>query len=762
MSQRLPSIRRAHVPWILACLLWIACQPAPGPQRDPGAGARASSASHQGLSLDLATPSQFFDGGDSSLLLGDGWDVPQMEVVAGREVPYAWAVGDTASLWLAAAVATASDLIGECNRLEYPDAPPQVVRVEAAGRVLGERGLSTAGWQPLRVPLQDVPPPTAGPVRLDLHFAVAQRPKDILPDSADARRLAIACRHLAVVPRGADLPPAPSFDRQTGQLRLPLGTTVGWPVPARRRGRLTLRSATASCSTCPLRVVVSSPPREQELWRGTAAEIGNLSLPFTVDGPRPGRLKISYGEAADLLPGPAEGASPVVLELGSEALSFAEPQAPSSKRPHLFVYLIDTLRADLVEPYGAAAGTSPAIAAFAEDAVTYEAWSASAWTLPSVVSILTGAYPARHGVERGDTRFDDNPLASLAERLAVAGYDTVAVSQSLVASHRFGLQRGFERFYFSNQLNGTTQRSQDLRGYLTLDLLQRPHPQRPLFAYLHSVDPHAPYVPQGEDRRFAQARPGSLPADDYNPQHFQRQRLTDDAEVDHLRALYQGEVAYADRQFGRFIALLQQLGLYDDSLIVLLSDHGEEFADHGGFDHGRTPFEEMLRVPLLVKFPQSQGGGRFIDARVSTVDLVPTLLEAAEIDLPDALDGRPLPRQAADGRTRRRVIAANVSPAPRHGISVRYDVLAVGDLKCIHSTTGVDQFGEPVPPVQAFRLDQDPAERAPLEPSSDDFQRCRELLEQWQAVQSALQSSTEAPPTDEATRDSLRSLGYID
>ena len=114
-------------------------------------------------------------------------------------------------------------------------------------------------------------------------------------------------------------------------------------------------------------------------------------------------------------------------------------------------------------------------------------------------------------------------------------------------------------------------------------------------------------------------------------------------ELAHLRARYDDEVASTDREFGRFLDLLRFLDLYDSSLIVLLSDHGEELGDHGGFGHGRTLYEEVLHVPLIIKFPGSRWAGRTVDQPVSTLDMVPTLLEVLGVDLaPGEHDGRSL------------------------------------------------------------------------------------------------------------------------
>ena len=601
----------------------------------------------------------------------------------------------------------------------------------------------------------------------ELRFAYAERPKDVLPGDLDQRRLSMACRHLALVPRGAARRPLPSVE-PSGHLDMPFGSTVGWAVPAEHRVTVQFGDVDSDYQDCIVRLTLSQGASRQTLWQGSVQQLSGWTQSFDTEAPA--RFELSFGDPYELSNQDAD-APPQRLRFQTHQLLQWTPRrsttastadSPPPRTPHLFIYLIDTLRADTLAPYGGDPETTPAIAAFAEDAVVYQAWSTSAWTLPSVVSLFSGAYPSRHGVLRGDTRYDGDGFPSLAHRLTQAGYDTVAISQSLVASHRFGLDHGFDRFYLNNQLNSLSQRSQELRSFLLFDLLHRPAPQRPIFAYLHGVAPHAPYVPARTDRRWADSRPGRLPAQDYQPHIFMERRLTEETEVAHIQGLYQGEVAYADRQFGHFLDLLRHLELYEDSLIVLLSDHGEEFAEHGGFDHGRTPYEEMLRVPLIVKYPRQVAAGTSIEERVSIVDVAPTLLDAAGVTPPDGLDGRVLPRQTPERRSRRAIVA-NVHPAPARKLkAVAYDVLALGQLKCVQSHNGINQFGQPIPNWQTFDLTQDADELSPLPEDSEDVATCQRLLGQWREAQAALGDSASPQVTDDATLEKLRSLGYID
>ena len=726
----------------------------------------------QVVTLDARTPSTYFDGRYGSLLTGAGWAPPELEdPIATSAFHFAWVLDGVGTLWLPALDDEPLDFWGICQPFNWPEAPDQTLTLLYKGRELGRHTLDE-GWQEFRLPLpQDLPRGT--PFELELHFDRATRPSDVTPDRPDNRRLSAACRTLAIVPR--DLEDVASFLEATSlaaepdggrQLQLPSGGAVEWPLPPGVLFRLRLGEVSSSCSSCTLSIRSRTGSTQTEFWTGPASEASTLALQGETPGPHPTRLRLDW--SADGSPSLSASASKTLRMQLPEDFLTTEPEDITQTTPPIFLYLVDTLRADLVEREDLA----PAIAEFTRDAVTYErAWSASAWTLPSVVSILTGVYPHRHGIHRGDIQLsDDLGLPPVATRLGDVGYDTLAVSQSLVASARFGIDTGFDRFFFSNQLNSWSLRSQELRRSLLRHLLHRANPEAPLFAYLHSVGPHAPYAPLGDDRRFAKENPGTLDPRDYLPHKFMRENLGDDPqEVEHLEALYHGEVAYADRHFGHFLDLLRHLDLYDDSLIVMVSDHGEEFGEHGGFDHGRTLYEEMIRVPLYIKFPGQRFAGESVQTRVSTVDLVPTLLVEAGVDpatLP--LDGSPLqPDILAERPRNRRLTFSEVHPArSAHAEAVSYRALALDDLKCLESLVGRNQFGDPVPPLRAYDLSNDPREQQPLtaegSTAGDALDRCRRLLDQWITQLDSLPAIGSEQETTPETLDKLRALGYID
>lgn len=276
---------------------------------------------------------------------------------------------------------------------------------------------------------------------------------------------------------------------------------------------------------------------------------------------------------------------------------------------------IDTLRADRLPAYGYAAGRTPHIDRLAADGVLFERTYAHApLTLPSHASMFSGRLPFEHGV-RDNLGFavrDDERL--LAPLLRDAGYATGGAISAYVLRRDTGIARGFD--FWDEQFDvvspeatlGAVQRD----GAVTVARLtawMAGQAGSRVFAFLHLFEPHSPYTPP--------------------PHHA-------------AAGPYDGEVAYADELVGRLLASLDERGLYDRATIVLLSDHGEGLGDHGEQGHGVFLYDEIVRVPFIVKLPGREAAGRRVADPVQHIDLVPTLLELAGLDRPGDLRGRSL------------------------------------------------------------------------------------------------------------------------
>ncbi len=340
--------------------------------------------------------------------------------------------------------------------------------------------------------------------------------------------------------------------------------------------------------------------------------------------------------------------------------------------PNVLLYIIDALRADHLSCYGYGRPTSPVIDALAAEpgAVRFtRAFTPATWTKPVAASLLSGCYPPAHGVRSRSDLFI-RAVPRLPEILQAAGYRSAAVSTIGNVSSVLGFGIGFDHFvdlYKDPALAGQREVSntgawklyfeQDTTVVLPLaeDVTQRalqwlsggarsetgPSAEnraaanrdqstnlpiyQPWFLFLWALDPHDPYYPpSGFDRWRDPDYTGRI---DGSAESVRRVRTP--ADVQRLVDLYDGEIAYVDQQFGRLLDFVRASGQYDDTLIVVAGDHGEAFGEHGDFVHGHLAYEEVMHVPLLVKFPAFlavQGGA--VDALAQLTDIAPTVLDA--------------------------------------------------------------------------------------------------------------------------------------
>ena len=367
----------------------------------------------------------------------------------------------------------------------------------------------------------------------------------------------------------------------------------------------------------------------------------------------------------------------------------------STSAPLAIVYLVDTLRADHTGVYGYARATTPELDAFAKDAVVFEhAIAHASWTKPSVASILTSRLPGQHGaVQLRDALDPANP--TIARRLDERGFATgAAIANSVIYGAESAFDPGFEVFA---GLHGEEDRRSKLVGAdvvvdSALDFL-RARRGLPTFLYAHTMDPHVPYAPPPPFDRLFEPHP--------TPDHPARDPRTDYKEPldrERMIAQYDGDVAFGDREFGRFLRELRAQGRYENALVIFLADHGEEFMDHGRWLHGRSLFDELIRVPLVVKFPKGEWAGRRVAEQVQGVDVVPTVLEALGVALSADLAGQPLQR-VLEGRSKPRPALAEIS----HRGFVAHGVRTDGDKYIRRFSPDDDEL--------YFELARDPKEK---------------------------------------------------
>lgn len=309
---------------------------------------------------------------------------------------------------------------------------------------------------------------------------------------------------------------------------------------------------------------------------------------------------------------------------------------------NLVLISIDTLRPDHLGCYGYDRDTSPNMDSIArEGAIFKTVISQSSWTLPAHATLLTSTYPSVHGVTRDDKALDPK-LVTLAELLRENGYMTAAFTGGGYMHKRFGFSQGFE-VYMDSYVDARGSYSPFLDVHwssfrsVLLNWLNANHDE-PFFLFIHSYDVHKPYDPPAEYvRRFYPSCRGEIItflAHDMvvikgveNPVVKIPVDSLSSGEIDHIVAHYDAEIRLVDEEVGILLEALERYGIKDETMIVITSDHGEQFLEHGGLGHRNTLFEEELRVPLLIRFPPFIKQGTVIEAPVAIVDIMPTLLE---------------------------------------------------------------------------------------------------------------------------------------
>jgi arylsulfatase A-like enzyme/uncharacterized membrane protein YbhN (UPF0104 family) len=412
------------------------------------------------------------------------------------------------------------------------------------------------------------------------------------------------------------------------------------------------------------------------------------------------------------------------VPLTPTARSSAPPAAAAlADRPNLILVMVDTLRADHLSCYGGPhAVETPNLCRIASDGGTrYAGFSHASWTKPATASLLTSLVPSSHQT-MSKTAALPAEIETLAEALQAHGYTTGGIVSNTNLTEAFGFGQGFDEYQYlgPDYLFGARESSSKLVLYQILrraffmavpglrfgdfyqdsgvvndhafEFLERHRASR-FFLFLHYMDVHDPYFRH--------------PYDGYGIARAANQHPAP-AQAEEMHALYRGEIAHLDGNFGQLLAKLEALGLYDDSVIVLVADHGEEFLDHGGFWHGLTLYEEQIHVPLLVKWrkgaPLGPAATNAIPARL--IDVAPTLLARAGAPVPPAMQGLDLAGDlAARSETQRMVF----SEENHEGNVLR--ALRSERWKWIEANAGNPRG---LPERELFDVAADPGERANL------------------------------------------------
>jgi arylsulfatase A-like enzyme/Flp pilus assembly protein TadD len=427
----------------------------------------------------------------------------------------------------------------------------------------------------------------------------------------------------------------------------------------------------------------------------------------------------------------------LLVTLGPRAT--ARPATPSHATPVLLI-TVDTLRADRLGCYGSRTVRTPAMDSLAAQGVRFDsALTQVPITLPSHIVILSGTYPMWNGVRDFTARPLRPDVGLIAEAFKRQGYATAAFVSAFVLDSSWGLKRGFETYddrfdprQFETRNPGNIQR----RAGETVDrLLAWFHHQeagsasaRRFFVWLHLYDPHSPYDP---------------------PEPFRTR---------YAGHLYDGEVAYADSQLGRVFDYLRKVGLYDQTLIVLLSDHGESLGDHGEDEHGFFTYRSTLRVPLIIKLPRGAVGTqapRVVRAPVGTIDVAPTLLDLAQLR-------DPLSRQF-QGRSLASLALGRNGPQEGAVYSETYYPRDSFGWSALRSLSTVRYQYIDAPRQELYELAQDPGEKHNMygERTAEAAALRDQLLDIERRYTNTAAAASSPASLSTETVEKLKSLGYL-
>lgn len=429
----------------------------------------------------------------------------------------------------------------------------------------------------------------------------------------------------------------------------------------------------------------------------------------------------------------------------------------------------DTLRADHLGCYGYAKNTSPHIDALAaESAMFINAYACSPWTLPSHVSLLTSLHGVHHQVYHEDERMSSS-LLTIADVFRKHHYASAGITGGGFVSAIYGFAKGFDSYY---DVGGVYRPDSAENTYAAVSEWIDRHQHENFFLFIHTYQPHSPYYCPGPYRSMFLEEGAAFDQIDLMSHLGGKKSIFKTLQEDERRniiGLYDGEIRYTDEMLvGPLLEKLKSLDLYEQTMIVFLSDHGEEFYDHGGWGHGHSLYDESLKVPLIIKFPWSKQRGIKSENLVSLVDVMPTILQEMDLDFEDLnLDGRSLCPILEGEENQARRFLADVGENVLNSHIPQKVSTNQGRIKLIVNQefdSEALKFFEYPPPVlnqiELYDLSEDLQERRNL--ADVKSQLARQLVRWIEDFYSRTEKGkSEKAEIDSTLEDQLKALGYI-
>jgi arylsulfatase A-like enzyme len=444
----------------------------------------------------------------------------------------------------------------------------------------------------------------------------------------------------------------------------------------------------------------------------------------------------------------------------------ADPGQATADGPNVLLFIADTTRADHLGPYGASDVKTPALDQLAADSVVFQnAFAHSSWTRPSIATILTSLYASSHQVMHKTDLLPDD-VVTIAESMKDGGYRTSGFVTNINVAPSFNFQQGFDsyRYLSPSFFFGATDSGSKLSLYSGMRLIRErflsktkfvenyyqdgvtvnaravpwleTNGSEPFFTLVHYMDPHDPYF--------------EIP---YNGKAVARveEPHPDGARAKELRDLYIANIEYLDQFIGQVLDQLRTAGVYDDTVIAFVSDHGEEFYEHEGWWHGTTLYDEQIHVPLILKRAKNVGAGGRVSDLVGMIDVMPTLLAAAGVEVPSSAQGRDL-------------FGATTAPTAVYA-EEDHEGNILESIRSSEWKLIIANEGNPrgVESLELYNVAADPGETNNLASSkSDVVGRLQNELETLRSLAGASAVTGSTGALDAADEERLRALGYLD
>jgi arylsulfatase A-like enzyme len=446
---------------------------------------------------------------------------------------------------------------------------------------------------------------------------------------------------------------------------------------------------------------------------------------------------------------------------------------PPKSSINVVVIVMDAARRDRFSLYGYDRETSPNLSNLAATSTTYNnAYSTGGWTPPAHASLFTGLFPIAHQTTQEHWKMDDS-LTTLAEMFKAEGYETIGIVENPMLNTRLNFDQGFSRY---NETWRFPKEEENIAFSFFKKNLAGRKTERPFFMFINLIEPHSPYNSSEQFHyRFVSDRSVTIEENMWREFYSGKKTFTEN-EIRHLNELYDAEILYVDYVVGQMIEELKAKGIWEKTVFIVTSDHGENIGDHDMMDHVFSLHESIIRIPLIIHYPKLFPFGIRYDYPVQITDIFPTLLEIIGADAKRyPSQGRSLlgrkgediapvlseyyyPKQVLEGMDKKGLLKHDGENMPIDKYKRRIKALINKDMKLIWGSDGKHEL---------YDLRKDPEEKENLIASQEYSQSARELLDLLNTLVKKYDLKIQkAPPAkdeeiDEETIKRLKSLGYV-